>query len=182
MVERGTANMEHIESIYYFDYTKDIGHYDSLRNLQSKEIQYIGLALSTPKVRINATPTKYLVNDAGSEQIREYVASHLSNLCEVDKEQAENSVEYTLICRDDGTKQYFEKSTELNAIFKLAEEFRIIERSPEPTYVSPYAIQKENVSWTPPKTIQPPKGAVANKNTTTHQQKKILSAVRKCDR
>jgi len=48
-----------IDRIYYFDYTKDIGHYDSIINFSSEKMFYIGWALSTPKVRVNASPNSF---------------------------------------------------------------------------------------------------------------------------
>ena len=49
-----------IDSIYYFDYTENIGSYDSIRNFTSLEMEYIATAISTEKIRVNASPTQYM--------------------------------------------------------------------------------------------------------------------------
>ena len=69
---------ERIDRIYYFDYTKDIGHYDSIRNFSSEEMSYIGLALSTPKIHVNSSPHSFYISIEGSSRIRIYVAGDSS--------------------------------------------------------------------------------------------------------
>ena len=71
-----------------FDYTKEIGHYDSIRDFASEEMTYIGLALSTPKVRVNSTPHSFDIPSVGSTRIREYAVAQLANLNEISKDLA----------------------------------------------------------------------------------------------
>ena len=144
VVENDMANKEvKLESIYYFNYTKEIGFYDSLRKIQSNEIKYIGLALSTPKVRVNATPSIYFVTQNGSDEIRAFVSKNLLLLKEIDQELAESLEEYIMFCYDDESKRYFEYNTEFLDVFKIAESNKIEQTSKEPNYNSPFAIQKE---------------------------------------
>lgn len=131
----------HIDSIYYFDYTKEIGFYDSIRDFRLEEMTYIGLALSTPKIRINATPTKYTIEETVSNKIREHTISQLDRLKEVSQTLAENSPKYILICYSDDTKHYFAYDEEFCGIFKIAKEHKPKENQ-EDTYDSPFAIQK----------------------------------------
>lgn len=130
--------VERIDSIYYFDYTKAIGHYDSIRDFASLEMRYIGLALSTPKIHVNATPDSFSIQSNGSAQIREYTVSQLANLREISKELAVNSPKYILICYFDGTQRFFEYSETFCALFNIAFQYR----PKEEVFVSPYAIQK----------------------------------------
>ena len=53
---------QRIDSIYCFDYTREIGHYDSIRDFGSIEMTYIALALSTPKIHVNATPNSFAIS------------------------------------------------------------------------------------------------------------------------
>ena len=79
----------------------------------------IGLALSTPKIRINASPTEYTISLYGSNLIKSHVTAHLPLLNEIPKETATDSPEYILICYADETKRYFEHNPEFCEIFKL---------------------------------------------------------------
>ena len=137
-----------IDSIYYFDYTKDIGHYDSIRDFSSEEMSYIGLALSTPKVRVNATPNSFDISRDGSIRIREYAISQMSSLEEISKDLAENSPKYILICYFDGSKRYFSYNEAFCALFKLAFQYEP-RKEAESEYVSPYAIQKDSTASAP---------------------------------
>lgn len=159
----------HIDSIYYFNYTKEIGFYDSIRNFRSEKMTYIGLALSTPKVRVNALPTKYTIDETGSNKIREYVIPRLERLKEISQTLAENSPKYILICCADDTKYYYAYEDDFCAVFEMIKKYKPEEKQ-EITYVSPYAIQKSEPSYarpsqstvytttnTPTKTYPPPR-------------------------
>ncbi len=137
-----------IDSIYYFDYTKDIGHYDSIRDFSSEEMSYIGLALSTPKVRVNATPNSFDISRDGSCRIREYAISQMSSLQELSKDLVVNSPKYILICYFDGSKRYFAYNAAFCALFKLVFQYEP-RKDADDEYVSPYAIQKNAVAPAP---------------------------------
>jgi len=141
-----------IDSIYYFNYSKEIGFYDSIRDFRSEEMTYIGLALSTPKIRVNASPTKYAINEIGSVEIREFVIARLEQLNEISQTLAENSPKYILICCSDDTKHYYTYDEDFCSVFEIAKKYKPEEKSQD-TYVSPYAIQKSEVNYTRP--IQP---------------------------
>lgn len=130
-----------IDSIYCFDYTKDIGHYDSIRDFASEEMTYIGLALSTPKIHVHASPVKFKISSVGSNGIREYTIEQLPNLNEVSKDLAVNSPKYILICYFDGSEKYFTYNEQFFAMFKIAFQYKP-EEKPNETYMSPYAIQR----------------------------------------
>ena len=130
-----------IDRIYCFDYTKDIGHYDSIRDFASEEMTYIGLALSTPKVHVHASPVEFKISSVGSNSIREYTIEQLPNLNEVSKDLAVNSPKYILICYFDGSEKYFTYNEQFFAMFKIAFQYKP-EEKPNETYVSPYAIQR----------------------------------------
>lgn len=160
-----------IDSIYYFDYTKDIGHYDSIRDFSSEEMSYIGLALSTPKVRVNATPNSFDISCDGSVRIREYAISRMSSLEEISKDLAENSPKYILICYFDGSKRYFSYNEAFCALFKLAFQYKP-RKEAESEYVSPYAIQRNNTASVPVYTrpAQPQKQATNYSTPRTYPQ------------
>ena len=127
-----------IDRIYCFDYTKDIGHYDSIRDFASEEMTYIGLALSTPKIHVHASPVEFKISSVGSNSIREYTIEQLPNLNEVNKDLAVNSPKYILICYFDGSERYFSYNEQFFAMFKVAFQYKPEEKID----VSPYAIQK----------------------------------------
>lgn len=139
---------KNIDKIYYFDYSKDIGFYDSFRQFQSREIEYIGLALSTPKIRIHASPIRYTINQKGTAMIQGFVAAHLQELSETDKETAKQSEKYILVCYSDDSEQYFQYNEEFCKIFDLAKEYEVKADTVETNTPSPYMIQTD--SWVPP--------------------------------
>ena len=165
-----------IDSIYYFDYTNDIGHYDSIRDFSSEEMSYIGLALSTPKVRVNATPNSFDISREGSIRIREYVISQMSSLEEISKDLAENSPKYILICYFDGSKRYFSYNEAFCALFKLAFQYEPRKKA-ESDYVSPYAIQKDNTASVPvyARQAQNPSQATNYTAPRTYPQQTVVS-------
>ena len=130
-----------IDSIYYFDYTKEIGHYDSIRDFASVEMTYIGLALSTPKIRVNTVPNSFDISSDGSTRVREYAISTLENLREISKDLAVNSPRYILICYFDGTERYFEYNADFCGLFNIAFQYKPEEKL-EDTCENPYAIQR----------------------------------------
>lgn len=130
-----------IDRIYCFDYTKDIGHYDSIRDFASEEMTYIGLALSTPKIHVHASPVEFKISSVGSNSIREYTIEQLPNLNEISKDLAVNSPKYILICYFDGSEKYFTYNEQFFAMFKIAFQYKP-EEKPNETYVNPYAIQR----------------------------------------
>ena len=132
-----------IESIYYFNYTKDIGYYDSFRNFQAVEIKYLGMALSTPKIRVNASPTEYIISSSGSNIIKSHVATYLPLLNEVSKETAVNFPEYIMICYEDEEKRYFENDPKFCEIFKSSKQHKVEGKRSVEEYASPYALRKE---------------------------------------
>lgn len=146
-----------IDSVYCFDYTKEIGHYDSIRDFASEEMTYIGLALSTPKVRVNSTPHSFDISSEGSNRIREYTVSQLANLHEISKDLAVNSPKYILIRYFDGSERYFAYDEQFFNMFKIAFQYKPQEKVTR-TDASPYALQKKEptaaASYTRPQ--QPP--------------------------
>lgn len=132
-----------IDCIYYFNYTKDIGHYDSIRNFSAEEMSYVGLALSTPKVHVNASPHSFNISIEDSSRIREYTISHINSLQEINKDLAVNSPKYVLICYFDGSERYFAYNEAFCALFNLAFQYEPRKES-ESDYVSPYGIQTQN--------------------------------------
>lgn len=163
-----------IDSIYYFDYTKDIGHYDSIRDFSSEEMSYIGLALSTPKVRVNATPNSFDISRDGSSRIREYAISQMSFLQEISKDLAVNSPKYILICYFDGTERYFSYNEAFCSLFKLVFQYEP-RKEADDEYVSPFAIQKNDTALAP-NYVRPAQNQTANYTTPrTYPQQQNVS-------
>ena len=133
-----------IDSVYYFDYTREIGFYDSIRNFTAVEMEYIGMAISTERVRVNSTPTINRIDQTGSEMIREYVISHLGSLVEISKELAINSPRYILIAYADDSEKYFKFDEDMLCIFKIATSNKKDAGFDEEKNESPYAIQKND--------------------------------------
>lgn len=165
-----------IDSIYYFDYTEEIGYYDSLRNFASVEMKYIGLALSTPTVRVNATPNSFNVSSDGSSCIREYVISQLANLSEISKDLAVNSPKYILINYFDGTERYFAYNESFCSVFKMA--FLYKPQETEEAYESPYVIQKTETTTTHNYSQQPKPATQQGTYTTPMTYTQQSSATR----
>lgn len=132
-----------IDSIYYYNYTKDFGFYHSIRDFSLEEMSYIGLALSTPKISVNSTPDSFDIPPEGSEKIRKYVISKLNTLQEISKDLAINSPKYILICYFDGTERYFEYSETFCAFFRIAVQYKP-RKEAEETQKSPIALQNDN--------------------------------------
>lgn len=135
-----------IDSIYCFDYTRKIGHYDSIRNFAAEKMTYIGLALSTPQNHVDANPITFDVPSIGSNHIREYTIEQLPNLNEISKELAVNSPKYILIRYFDGSERYFTYNEQFFAMFKIAFQYKPQEKTVDEN-VSPYVLQ-ENESTT----------------------------------
>lgn len=109
-----------IDSIYLFDYRNDIGYYDSLRNFSSPELTYIGLALSTPKIRVNASPLEFCIPYEDSNKIREYVSNRSQFLKEITLDTAKKDSQYILISYSDGSDHYFTYDPSFCHIFYMA--------------------------------------------------------------
>jgi len=109
-------------------------------------MSYIGLALSTPKVRVNASPSSFDISSEASNEIREYTISHIDSLQEIAENLATNSPKYILICYFDGSKRYFSYNKTFCAVFEM-----VLQHAPHKetstNYVSPLTFQR-NV--TPP--------------------------------
>lgn len=131
-----------IERVFYVDYTKDIGHYDSIQKFGMEEMTYVGLALSTPKIRVNATPFTYKINQQGSNKIREYVVDRLHTLKEISEQLAKNSPKFIVIVYFDKSERFFEYNEDFCNVFTIVNEYKPQEEHDE----SPYAIQKDTSS------------------------------------
>ena len=141
---------DRIDSIYCFDYTNEMGYYDSIRDFSSEEMTYIGLALSTPKVHVSASPDSFDISPQGSTAIRGYVISQINHLREVDKNLAVNSPKYILIRYFDNSERYFEYNESFCELFKVVFRYRPIEKDII-KHESPIALQAStDSSYTPP--------------------------------
>lgn len=154
-----------IDSIWYFDFTNKIAFYDSIRDFTSLEMRYLATAISTEKIRVNATPTEFKIDEDGSNQIREYVISHISQLEEISEELALNSPRYLSVLYADDTTIYFKYDEEFYKIFSIATTYKIETESSVPTEPSPYAIQREPE----PSPYAMQKDNMAQKKTTYNQ-------------
>ena len=132
-----------IDSIYSFDYTNEIGFYVSVRDFTHLQMEYIAMAVSTEKVRVNSTPTRFKIDTEGSDNIREYAISRMGQLIEISKELAINSPQYILVCYADETTKYFKYDKEFCDIFTMAPLHKVTENNPTPKAENPYAIQKD---------------------------------------
>lgn len=131
-----------IESIYYFNYTKKIGFYESIRDFRNEEMEYISIALSTPEIRVNTTPERFKISSTVSHDIRELVISSIEELREISQLLAENSPQYIMFVFEDGTKHFFEYNEKFYSIFNLIKQQRP-QNDEKSEFVSPYAIQKD---------------------------------------
>lgn len=149
-----------IESVYYFNYTRKIGHYDSFRNFDSYELLYIGLALSTPEIRVDASPIKYKITHARSIEIKEYVNAFLPKLTVLEKEIAESKPEYILVCYENEDKEYFEYNADFCSIFQNVKEYAHVEIIDETfgrgTPLNSMSLQKEDKQTQPIPSYTPP--------------------------
>lgn len=130
-----------INSISYFDYTRKIGHLQSLKQFTSLEMKYFATALSTETIRVNAEPISFLINEESSERLRELVISKMDNLTAITKELAVNSPRYITISYADGTESYFKYNEEYDNIFSLAKNCEKPDLIPQED--NPYLIKKD---------------------------------------
>lgn len=137
-----------IDSIYYFNYTKQIGYCDSIRDFSSVEMTYIGLAISTPEIRVNSSPNKFVVSEDGSNNVRKYTISQINMLQEICEELAVNSPKYILINYFDGTKRYFEYNEEFCNLFKIVLQYQPRKEMKE-TYENQIFLQSSSSIHTP---------------------------------
>lgn len=129
-----------IESIYCFNYTASNGYYDSIREFGQEEMTYMGLAFSTPKMSIQASPTEYKITKKISQEIREYAVAQIPFLKEISKDLAINSPKYLLLCYVDDSKRYFEYDESFyNYVFDLAKECKPTDNSLNRSH--PFAIE-----------------------------------------
>lgn len=166
--------MTRIDSIYCFDYTNNVGHYDSLRDFATLEMTYIGLAISTPQVHVDATPTTITIDRIKSSQIREAIITQFPNLKEISKDLAINSPLYILVCYCDGTKQYFEHDEKIYKLLKSVSRCEKKDTQATPKNNSPYIIKNTSavphVSYAPsqPAVRQDP-SSYSTTHSTTHR-------------
>lgn len=158
-IRKGQIMATRIDSIWYFDFTNKIAFYDSIRDFTSLEMRYLATAISTEKIRVNATPTEFKIDENGSSQIREYVISNISQLVEVSEELALNSPRYLSVLYADDTTKYFKYDEAFCQIFSTATSHKIEPEKSEPIEPSPYAIQKEP---------EPSPYAIQKDNVTKH--------------
>ena len=140
---------QRIDSIYCFDYTHKIGHYDSIRDFGSVEMRYIGVALSTPQIHVDATPNSFNISSSGSSAIREYAISQLDALQEISENLAINSPKYFYIKYFDGSERYFAYNDSFYFLFEIAFQYKPKEAVKD-EYVSPYAIQENPPTYVKP--------------------------------
>lgn len=133
-----------IDSIYYFDYTGQVGYYQSVRDFRSEEMTYMSLALSTPKISVNATPTIFKIGKTSSEKVREFIISHMDDLKEISELLAENSPKYIMICFADESRMYFEYDESFCGVFNIINQYKPQDDTVVKESDSPYAIQKNS--------------------------------------
>lgn len=121
-----------ITSIHYFNYTKKIGYYASFREYYADEITFLGYALSTPEVRVNAAPVEYKIKQEGTAQIKAFLEKRLPQLKEVGKVVAVSSPEYILVSYNNGSDHYFEHDAFICEAFEMAKRYRPQERDESP--------------------------------------------------
>ena len=161
---------QRIDSIYYFDYTKTIGHYDSIRDFSSEKMTYIGSTLSTPRIHVNSVPYSFNISAEGSSQIREYAVSQMNKLQEISKDLAVNSPKYILICYFDGTKRYYRYNESFSVLFKEVFHYKP-HKEPEDTYESPIALQSSTYSTIERNNSQPSENSISYAYTGRYSQK-----------
>ena len=135
--------MSRIVSVYYFDYSKEIGHYDSLRDVNTSNIEYIGLAISTPHIRVNASPTRYYIKAESRDTIRDYIIANLSTLIEIQEETLDVEKKYIMICFDDETKKYYQYDETFCNVFKLAYSHKQNEQNELTIHSDPYSVRND---------------------------------------
>lgn len=133
-----------IDSIYYFDYTGQVGYYQSVRDFRSEEMTYMSLALSTPKISVNATPTTFKIGKTSSEKVREFIISHMDDLKEISELLAENSPKYIMICFADESRMYFEYDEKFCGVFSVINQYNQKDNVVSNNTTSPYAIHKDS--------------------------------------
>jgi len=136
--------MSGIVSVYYFDYSKEIGHYDSLRDVNTSNIEYIGLAISTPHIRVNASPTRYHIKAESRDTIRDYIIANLSTLVEIEEATLDIEKKYIMICFDDDVKKYYKYDETFCNVFKLACSHKQNDQDELMIHSNPYIVKDDS--------------------------------------
>ena len=142
-----------IESVYYFNYSGDVGYYKSIRDFRAEEMTYFELALSTPKIRVNAEPIKFKLNVEVSAKIREIVVNYLDKLNEITEVLAENSPKYIMISLVDNTKLFYEYNEGFCAIFNLINKYKPKEDETKKKITNSFAVESPATNTTRFQTI-----------------------------
>lgn len=131
-----------IDYINNYDYTKVIGFCKSVGKFTSTRMEYLEVAISTEKIHVNATPHEFLIQEDGSEKIREYVISHMPHLVEISEELAINSPKYIMICYCDSTRRYFKHNEEFCEIYSMAKQYEPVEAVVDSEPMNDYVLNK----------------------------------------
>jgi len=112
-----------IEAVCFFDYSSNVGYYQSVRDFRTEEMTYIELALSTSEIKVNAEPIKFKLNAEDSAQIREFIISQLDELKEISEFLAENSPKYIMVSFADDSKLYYEYNESFCSVFDVKNKY-----------------------------------------------------------
>lgn len=121
-------DLKQIASFYYFDYTKDIGGYESFRNFCLDKMVYLSMALSTSKIRVNASPVQYKISFEKSEDIRSVIEQNREQLVVIEEPKEEMKMRYFKVIYTDGLEECYQFNEKIYSIFKNINEFKIDEK------------------------------------------------------
>ena len=109
-----------INSIYCFDFTKEIGYYYCIGNFFSEKMTYTESDIPTHQNPVNDKLIFFEIPNLGRNHIREYALAQFTNLNEITQEIAVVSRKYISIVYSDGSERYFTYNEQFFAMFKIA--------------------------------------------------------------
>jgi len=111
--------MLRMEEVAFVDRISTFGKYVAVRDINKEEMTCFRIALSTPTVHVQAYPVEFPINQRVSQEIREFIMSHLHLLKETSKDLAFKTAKFIVIGYDDETWRFFEYCDEFCEVFEM---------------------------------------------------------------
>ena len=116
-----------IKSVYYYNYENKIGFYHSLCGFDENKLRFVGMALSTGEIRVNASPDEYEISELRTMEIKQIIEENLVKLEEVTNDSLKELTKYIVINYENEVKKYYSYDEFFCSIFKDISSYKIIE-------------------------------------------------------
>ena len=113
-------NDKKIANIYYFNYKRDIGFYESYRNFCLKNMVLFNMAISgRSEIHVDATPSIEKVSEESTREIQAFVAEKLGSLTRIKEPTGYEVSEYFKVVYTDGICECYQFDDAFYQIFKM---------------------------------------------------------------